>query len=181
MSKESSGSLTNCCARFRSNSRCCYRHRPSPTPLKYYYHSYSTSHRWLVTTHICRRWRQVLLAYPRLSVNVEITKIADRVSAMLERSGQLPFTLLERALSRHYLTLTRPSNQLVVRELHRIQHLEIIADLYVRDTLSELNASDIPLVKTLMIFYTDQYGMEPCYLFASFSSWIFAFVMPAHV
>ncbi|KAI0702998.1 hypothetical protein BC835DRAFT_1076343 [Cytidiella melzeri] len=126
-------------------------------------------YRWLTVSHICRRWRCAALATPRMWAAIVLTRRADCIATMIQRSRQAPLMVYEDA---SYLdnSLTH-SKELVLREIHRIRHLRILFDSKACALLSALDAKDAPLLKALDITYSNKESDGDSDPIPTLSSW----------
>ncbi|KAH9950744.1 hypothetical protein B0H21DRAFT_721419 [Amylocystis lapponica] len=93
--------------------------RPVPPQTEKYYD-------WLATAQVCRQWRAVALGFPKLWSSILITK-PKWVAEMLRRSQSVPLTVTVRFPAHGEEANTQISRafERVLRELHRIQHINI--------------------------------------------------------
>lgn len=97
---------------------------------------------WLSVAHVCRHWRDIALASPRLWSHVDV-KREDRTKAFLRRSKRVPLTI------RHFhRSNSAEAMQLIFENISRVQVLSLlIASMSSKNPL--LNVSlDTPLILT---------------------------------
>ncbi|KAI0089483.1 hypothetical protein BDY19DRAFT_105955 [Irpex rosettiformis] len=126
--------------------------------------------RWIVVAHICHRWRDVVLAIPQLWTTISLLGDTDRVATTLRRSGQLPLTIFESAISSFDLE----GKKLVLQEIPRIEHLQIPLNCQTLDCFIHLKPKDAPSLKTLELTYSDQdlyRRFDPDMFQQAFASW----------
>ncbi|GJE92884.1 hypothetical protein PsYK624_090420 [Phanerochaete sordida] len=88
-----------------------WHHGASETP--------PNSFSWLPITHVCRHWRDVALASPRLWSHVDVWK-NDRTATFIKRSGKVPLTI------RHYKpSYTAEAIGLVFEHIARVRVLDL--------------------------------------------------------
>ncbi|KAI0702997.1 hypothetical protein BC835DRAFT_1076299 [Cytidiella melzeri] len=120
-------------------------------------------------SHVCRRWKYAALATPCAWATIKLSKSTDCISAMIERSGQVPLLVYEDTFL--WDDNVTASKELVFQEMHRIMHLRILVDNKVCDFLSNLEVADAPLLKTLHLTYSEHYDEQPFDSIPALSSW----------
>ncbi|KAI0089482.1 hypothetical protein BDY19DRAFT_942504 [Irpex rosettiformis] len=111
----------------------------------------SVDYRWIIIAHICRRWREVVLMIPQLWTTIPLLSDTDRAVATLRRSGQLPLTVFEDISS-----FDLEGKRLVLKEIHRVAHLNIALNCQTLDCFIPLQRKNAPLLETLEFTYSDQ-------------------------
>jgi hypothetical protein len=72
---------------------------------------------------------------------------------MLKRSGQVPLTIIENAARLHQGRKLMASKSLVLKQMHLIEVLHLGFNIHTCDMLSRLDATDAPLLRTLVIIH----------------------------
>ncbi|PSR93886.1 hypothetical protein PHLCEN_2v4579 [Hermanssonia centrifuga] len=92
---------------------------------------------WIRITHVCTLWRAVALETSRLWVDLHLTRL-ECVEAMLVRSKATPVTV---NWHKGNLSLLQP----VLRELNRVQSLEILFDEEIWQASNDIYPATFPL------------------------------------
>ncbi|KAH9926378.1 uncharacterized protein B0H18DRAFT_1118882 [Fomitopsis serialis] len=108
-------------------------------------------YRWIVVSHVCRRWRAAALQCPRLWRRISATLNVDWTAELLRRSGVVP---LEVALDISF-PLGRgdrgKSCELILTQLPRIRTLRLSASKPLSARIIQLLSGTAPMLKNLSI------------------------------
>ncbi|KAI0089480.1 hypothetical protein BDY19DRAFT_1056499 [Irpex rosettiformis] len=83
---------------------------------------------WILISHICRRWRQAVLATPFVWATIVLPCNTAWIQILLNRSGQVPLTVIEDVAAVPTDEIQH-GKDLVLQEIHRIRDLQIVVDL----------------------------------------------------
>lgn len=101
------------------------QHLPSFVPLPDDENSFNNQHKdWLVTTHVCRHWRGIVAACPRLWSTIDSHLIPR---TFLKRSGNGPLTLY---LGVREPGITQSLIEALVPQSHRFQEFHVAVDVW---------------------------------------------------
>jgi hypothetical protein len=114
-------------------------------------------------THVCKYWREVALAEPRLWTRIYVTSpIRECVDVMIARSQDLPLVaaLIGRGVYAHPRGVYKlsdpfpppfPPYDIVMDQLHRIVDLDIVPRRWITAQWTEDELSAVPMLKHLRI------------------------------
>ncbi|KAI0791449.1 hypothetical protein BC629DRAFT_1734801 [Irpex lacteus] len=121
----------------------------------------SSVYGWITISHICRRWRAVVIASTRLWSTIRFTASPAWVQTLLERSGQSPLTVTEDTSTTN--EKATPAKKLLLDQIERIQHLQLNVDPATCKLFTALDSRnvDAPILETLHLHCRDE-GWYQC-------------------
>lgn len=116
-------------------------------------------HCWAVVTHVCQRWRAVALRCSALWTRIEVPSHPEWTAELLLRSGDVAPLKVSTELREEALQDGRDASfELVLGQLHRIQHLEFESFRPLTSTMVRLLATPAPMLRTLAFGGTELHG-----------------------